>query len=452
MPWPSGRARCIAVILLLLGVIAGLLIVCDCGSAPAPVPVVVIQTGALPSEFDWRKTLGALPDVGDQGDVKSCIAWSTSYATDFLLKRFVRTSWNLSNAAERLSPAYLYNLALQYGEGPALGDTVSLAADLQFSTAFEMLTEFGVSTEAKFPYTIVYDQHPVQAAMDEAATLRKDLACVTLGWIFVAAQPDADDWKPIKQKIVDVGPVLFLIELYSDFGCGVGKDYTGPVTGLLPAGKHSLLCVGYDDNHVRDSDGLVVPSFVFMNSFGESWGDKGFVWIPYDKIRKPSAGVVVQVYFPVVPPSLCPEPAPGAYPFPLEWSEKPSLSLWPAEGYDQCSASYTVAASTAAPENITPLPDVDKIIIRSPAVPLIPVRLAGSMRFVDVTGAGPGGAQTYSLKLMGADRNRVGSWQQQALLTILDRKRAPNPIRYRVEVLDARGKTTVTKDVTIYVR
>lgn len=85
-----------------------------------------------------------------------------------------------------------------------------------------------------------------------------------------------------------------------DFGFFVFSSYTDAATngGVFPypsmsggryleqiVGGHSVLIVGYDDNKVSKNprDGNTKTGcFLIRNSWGESWGDHGYGWIPYE--------------------------------------------------------------------------------------------------------------------------------------------------------------------------
>ena len=61
------------------------------------------------------------------------------------------------------------------------------------------------------------------------------------------------------------------------------------------AGGHEFTIVGYDDTIECDINGnnKIDPgetgAFKIVNSWGTGWGDKGFVWVMYDAVRKESA-------------------------------------------------------------------------------------------------------------------------------------------------------------------
>jgi C1A family cysteine protease len=51
-----------------------------------------------------------------------------------------------------------------------------------------------------------------------------------------------------------------------------------PAAGERPVGGHAVLAVGYDDKAQR---------FAVRNSWGSSWGQKGYFTIPYAYLTHP---------------------------------------------------------------------------------------------------------------------------------------------------------------------
>jgi C1A family cysteine protease len=52
-----------------------------------------------------------------------------------------------------------------------------------------------------------------------------------------------------------------------------------PQTNEQMLGGHAVLAVGYDDAKQR---------FTVQNSWGTSWGDKGFFYMPYEYLTNPN--------------------------------------------------------------------------------------------------------------------------------------------------------------------
>ncbi len=68
-------------------------------------------------------------------------------------------------------------------------------------------------------------------------------------------------------------------------------------TGQIPfpsaedevSGGHAVLLVGYDDNMIiknTQDDSETIGAFIFRNSWGKRWGDKGRGYLPYDYLLK----------------------------------------------------------------------------------------------------------------------------------------------------------------------
>lgn len=75
-------------------------------------------------------------------------------------------------------------------------------------------------------------------------------------------------------------PFVFGIPVYSSFESNsTAQSGLIPMPGWLDSllGGHALLCVGYDDEK---------KLYMFMNSWGDTWGDEGFGYLPYQYMEK----------------------------------------------------------------------------------------------------------------------------------------------------------------------
>ncbi|MBK7996586.1 MAG: C1 family peptidase [Blastocatellia bacterium] len=82
------------------------------------------------------------------------------------------------------------------------------------------------------------------------------------------------DWK---HALAEGNPIIFGISLYESFDSHRRKGLV-PMPSRKEAsredhGGHAMLCVGYSDAD---------RTFIVRNSWGRSWGDKGYCYIPYD--------------------------------------------------------------------------------------------------------------------------------------------------------------------------
>ncbi len=85
----------------------------------------------------------------------------------------------------------------------------------------------------------------------------------------------------MKQHLAAGIPMSLEFPLYAEAVHGSLKTgfISNPASGAKPVGSHSIVVVGYDDN--KPGGALRI-----LNSWGKSWGRKGFGWLPYDYVLK----------------------------------------------------------------------------------------------------------------------------------------------------------------------
>ena len=79
----------------------------------------------------------------------------------------------------------------------------------------------------------------------------------------------------VKKAIYCLMPIIIGMKVYPDLYqySGFGNYVHNPADTSNFQGNHAMLVVGYDDQR---------QAYKVMNSWGEGWGDKGFLWISYD--------------------------------------------------------------------------------------------------------------------------------------------------------------------------
>ncbi len=222
----------------------------------------------LPSKVDYSDS-PYLPPIGEQ-ELNDCVAWSTTY--------YVRTfqqakdiGWNIKNGSLPIyyhvfSPSYVYN---QINGGSDDGGTLNEAGNL--------LRDTGAVTLKDFPYkSSDYTTQP-SSDLKEKASANK-----IREWSILYTYEDSSDYIIQKTKqYLNTGDIMVA-------GMNIGNRFEYPTiksdgTSIITndrssVGGHAIAVVGYDDSIVT-SDGI--GAFKLANSWGTSWGDKGFSYISY---------------------------------------------------------------------------------------------------------------------------------------------------------------------------
>ena len=209
----------------------------------------IVRGLVLPPKYDMRNLC---PPVYDQGDIGSCTANAICAALRILYK----TSHKPDLASSRLGLYYLERLM----EGTTTED-----AGAVISTGFKVCKKQGVFPESMWGYVPenLY-KTPSQACMDvgEKHQILKYSAVPRSLYAF-------------KFTLTQNKPIVIGISVYDSFeGESVSK------TGIVPMpkrkesllGGHAILVVGYDEEKQH---------FICRNSWGTSWGDKGYFYLPY---------------------------------------------------------------------------------------------------------------------------------------------------------------------------
>jgi hypothetical protein len=214
----------------------------------------------VPERVDLREHCTA---VEDQGQIGSCTANAAVGALEYHYKR------RDGRAADLSRMFVYYNTRRMRGQ---LWDDCGA----QIREAMASIMAFGACREEIWPYNpALFAQEPPREAYNDA-------------WARDALQyARVDGTKGAVGALARGLPVVF--------GCGIPQrcyqeaERTGVMPELNPgeldqaqAGGHSMLIVGYDNNR---------RMFLVRNSWGESWGERGYVWIPYSVLDATSSPI-----------------------------------------------------------------------------------------------------------------------------------------------------------------
>jgi C1A family cysteine protease len=204
---------------------------------------------ALPSEFYLRPSM---PPVYDQGQLGSCTGNAIAGAMEY-----ERDRQGLSDFV----PARLF---IYYNER-ALEGTVSSDSGAVIRDGIKVVNKDGVCPESLWPYDIgVFAVKPPKRCYVAAVTDRavQYLAIQTLG--------------DLKDAVCSNLAVVFGFTVYESFQSpAVAQTSVMPMPkpGEATVGGHAVMAVGYSD-----PKGQVIV----RNSWGASWGDAGYFYMPYE--------------------------------------------------------------------------------------------------------------------------------------------------------------------------
>jgi C1A family cysteine protease len=213
-------------------------------SAPSP-----LLAAALPPSIDLRPSISW---CYDQEAENSCTAQSSSSLIRFL--------WNKDKKAD-IAPSRNF----VYFNERKLENDIDDDNGAQLRSAMQVLSNTGVCLEASWDYNqqTLFTPPPIalynQAQANKVATYQALLkirlslqSCLSSGY-----------------------PFVFGMMVHSSFESSATAQ-TGivqmPTSQDAVEGGHAVLAVGYDDQK---------QWYICMNSWGPSWGDKGFFYLPY---------------------------------------------------------------------------------------------------------------------------------------------------------------------------
>lgn len=221
---------------------------------------VKAKKAELPAGVDWSKFCSP---VEDQGPLGSC----TAHAGTGLLEFCERKAFDTYIQHSRL---YLYKVTRWLA-----GDTGDTGAELR--TTMKAMRMFGCPPESYYPYDISkYDDEPGPMVTAVAASYKS----IEYFRIDQPGMKGADIVTAIKGVLAGGLAVMFGTTLYDSMPMGTGSGAIPiPKKGEKVIGGHAMLLVGYNDNANVGSPGQ--GHFLLQNSWGKSWGNNGYGWLPY---------------------------------------------------------------------------------------------------------------------------------------------------------------------------
>ena len=202
----------------------------------------------LPTHVDLRPNCSP---IEDQGNLGSCTANSLVGALEYLENKSGQVFVDLSR------------LFIYYNER-VLENSVNTDSGAMIRDGVKTLNTLGVCPESEWPYQITkFKNKPTTVCYKDALTHK------------ISVYQRITTLNDMKSCLASGNPFVFGFTVYTSFeSAAVAK------TGIVPMpaksekvlGGHAVCAVGYDD---------AKQWFIVRNSWGTSWGDKGYFYIPY---------------------------------------------------------------------------------------------------------------------------------------------------------------------------
>ena len=207
----------------------------------------------LPEAFDWREEVdGGLPPIKSQGSCGSCWAFGTVAPIECNIKIKdeievdLSEQWLVSCNQDGYSCSggwWCHDYFREEGKTDPCGDS-------------------GAVLEENFPYTA--SNSPCNCPYPHDYFIED--------WAYVGDPGGVAPVDAIKQAIYDYGPVSVAVCVNDAFHSYTGGIFNGPTCHSI---NHAIALVGWDDN--QGSEGI----WFLRNSWGEDWGEDGYMRIEY---------------------------------------------------------------------------------------------------------------------------------------------------------------------------
>jgi C1A family cysteine protease len=217
-----------------------------------------LTAARLPVSVDLRQY--ASP-IDDQGNLGSCTGNAIAGAIDLIDRKTQFKQLQVSRLFIYYQERVLEN-SVYYDNGAYIRDGIKACYT------------WGAPLETLWPYV-----------QSKWATRPSNAAYLDALYRKVTGYAKCLDFNSVKTALAAGTPVIIGFNVYASFESGTWANPGG--SGLMPypnvyteqlLGGHAVCVVGYNDN-------LAGGRFICRNSWGTSWGDKGYFYMPYQVIQ-----------------------------------------------------------------------------------------------------------------------------------------------------------------------
>ena len=237
----------------------------------------------LPTSYSLRKYC---PKPGNQGDAGSCVGWANAYAAMSIIYniKFGLDSAITKRTQLAFDPNFIYSLIY-------LEDENDCSVGTHSSMALDTLHHYGCKRKILPKIT---------KCNSKIGNKSKYFARGFKISNFYSVPPDffnnsvdlTDKVNMLKEKIAENNPLVIGASTFGSID-DVGLKSSGlwdSYSNETNQGGHAMCVVGYDDTKFGGA-------FEVMNSWGDDWGDDGFLWIKYDDfVRKVNRVFLIETY------------------------------------------------------------------------------------------------------------------------------------------------------------
>ncbi len=223
---------------------------------------------SLPSAFDLRDIDGRsyIVPVQNQGACGSCYSFGALAAAE--------TSWNRAHNRHGERSVNLSEAFIVWGLSPLYEGFDKCNGSSYDYEELTGLVEHGVPREEDFPYT----------TDDPGDDLHWDAPRYSFeGWYRIPPN-DVETTKRILKNIGAIDAAVYVDESFFDYENGIHQDSDGNfdvINDIIPyysRTNHAIGLVGWEDNPKDGGAGY----WILRNSWGESWGESGYMRIRYN--------------------------------------------------------------------------------------------------------------------------------------------------------------------------